>query len=202
MKLVLATALMAVLAATGQAAEAPKITHDWPSYTGPDGTHADLSRVPLLDDLAKAKLLWISEHDNLGYAKTSSGGGHCYGSLSKPSGSSDLIVAGGVVIAGYYTPTKDGVTADDVVLAVDAVTGKTLWKQVFTGKGYVRPTGKHTQYGPAPTAAGGKVFHLGSGGRIYCVEISSGKSIWEAALGDYVEYYEGPAATMSASGDE
>jgi len=178
-------------------AEELKITHDWPSYTGPDGTFADLSRVPLLDDLSRAKLLWVSEHEDLGYGKTSSRGGHVYGSKSHPSGSCDLIVAGGLVIAGYYTPKGD-LVADDVLLAVDAATGKTRWKQVFTGKGYVRPTGKHTQYGPAPTAAGGKVFHLGSGGRIYCVEVSSGKSLWETALGDYVEYYKGRAAKMSA----
>ncbi|MEI7766926.1 MAG: PQQ-binding-like beta-propeller repeat protein [Phycisphaerae bacterium] len=191
--------LLIAMSAVGilRAEEPPKITHDWPSYTGPDGTFADLSRVPLLDDLSRAKLLWVSEHEDLGYGKTSSRGGHVYGSKSHFSGSCDLIVAGGLVIAGYFTPKGD-LEADDVLLAVDAATGKTRWKQVFAGKGYVRPTGKHTQYGPAPTAAGGKVFHLGSGGRIYCVEVSSGKSLWETALGDYVEYYKGRAAKMSA----
>ena len=44
-------------------AEGPKVTHDWPGYTGPDGSFADQSRVPLLDDLSRAVLLWTSEHD-------------------------------------------------------------------------------------------------------------------------------------------
>jgi hypothetical protein len=68
-------------------ADPPKVTHDWPSYYGPDGTHADLSRVPLLDDLSQARLLWVSEHDDLGHGKTSSGGGHAYGPKSKAGGS-------------------------------------------------------------------------------------------------------------------
>ena len=105
MKCVLARLIVAI-PAVGQlrAAEPPTVIHDWPSYTGPDGTHADVSRVPLLDDLSKAKLLWISEHEGLGHGKTSSGAGrHMYGSGSKASGSCDLIVAGGLVIVGYFT---------------------------------------------------------------------------------------------------
>ena len=189
--------LIALLSFTAViAAEELKVTHDWPSYTGPDGTHADLSRVPLLDDLSKSKLLWVSEHEGLGHGKTSSGGGHNYGS-SKASGSCDLIVAGGLVIVGYFTPTNN-VIADDVILALDAVTGQTRWKQVFAGKGYNRPARKHTQYGPCPVAADGKVFHLGSGGRIYCVELATGKPLWESELGNYVETYKAQAAKALA----
>jgi len=181
-------------------AEELKITHDWPGYTGPDGTHADLSRAPLLDDLSKAKLLWVSEHEGLGHGKTSSRGGHMYGSGSKASGSCDLIVAGGLVIVGYFTPTNN-VVADDVILALDAVTGKTRWKQVFAGKGYNRPAGKHTQYGPCPTAADNKIFHLGSGGRIYCVDLATGKPLWVSELGAYVESYRAQAAKALADED-
>ena len=78
-------ALNPTLSATAQ--EPPKITHDWPGYTGPEGTYADQSKVPLLDDFSRAKLLWISEHDGLGYGKTSSARRHAYGSKSKPGGS-------------------------------------------------------------------------------------------------------------------
>jgi outer membrane protein assembly factor BamB len=173
----------------------PKVTHDWPSYYGPDGTHADLSRVPLLDDLSQAKLLWISEHDDLGHGKTTSGGGSAYGPKSKAAGSCDLIVAGGLVIAGYFNP-KNSVVADDVILAVDAATGKTKWKQVYPGKGYNRTARKHVQYGPTPTAADGKVFHLGSGGQVYCVELATGKPLWDSALGDYPEHYKKAVANV------
>ena len=177
-----------------------KITHDWPGYTGPDGTYADQSKVPILDDLSRAKLLWISEHEDLGYGKTSSGRGHAYGGKSHPSGSVCPIVAGGLVIAGYFNP-KNNVVADDIILALDAATGKTKWKQVYPGKGYNLTASKHVKYGPTLTAANGKVFHLGSGGRIYCVELATGKPLWESQLGDYPEYYKTEAAKIPVTDD-
>ena len=191
----LASLIVAISVAGVVSAEELKITHDWPGYTGPDGTYADQSRVPILDDLSRAKLLWISEHEDLGYGKTSSGRGHAYGGKSKPSGSVCPIVAGGLVIAGYFSP-KNNVVADDVILALDAVTGKTKWKQVYPDKGYNLTASKHVKYGPTPTAADGKVFHLGSGGRIYCVELATGKPLWESDLGDYPEFYKTAAAKI------
>ena len=177
-----------------------KITHDWPSYYG-DGTYADPSKVPLLDDLGQAKLLWVSEHDRLGYGKTSSGGKHTYGPKSRSSGSVDLIVAGGLVIVGYFDP-KNNVVADEIILALDALTGQTRWKQVYAGKGYNRTTGKHTVYGPCPAAADGKVFHLGSGGRVYGVELATGKPLWDCALGNYPEQYKAAAAKVPVTDDD
>jgi outer membrane protein assembly factor BamB len=172
-----------------------KIIHDWPGYTGPEGTFADQSRVKLLDDLSQARLVWTSEHDDLGYGKTTSGGGHRYGAQSRPSGSCSLIVAGGLVIVTYFNP-RNSVVADDVVLALDAATGKTRWKQVYAGKGLNRSAGKHPSYGPTPAAADGRVFHLGSAGRIYALELAGGKPLWEADLGDYPQHYQALAATM------
>ena len=164
--------------------DAPVIKHDWPGHTGPNGTFADQSKVPILDDLSKARLVWVSEHEDLGYGKTTSGGGHCYGKdFWKPSGSASLIVAGGLVITGYFA-AKNGVMADDVILAIDAATGGTRWKQVYTDKGINRGAGKHPTYGPTPVAGDGKVFHLGSSGRIYCVDSATGEPLWESDVGD------------------
>jgi len=181
------------------AGDLPKITHDWPGYNGPEGTYADQSKVPILDDLSQAKLAWVSDHPDMGFGKTTSKGGHRYGP-SHPSGSCDLIVAGGLVIVGYFNPTNN-VVADDIILALDAATGKTRWKQVYAGKGYNRSARKHVQYGPAPTAADGKVFHLGTCGRIYCVELATGKPLWESDMGDYPEHYKKAAATMQVVAD-
>ena len=63
-----------------------KITGEWPTFSGVDGTRADPSRVPLLDDLSRARLAWVSGHEGLGQGKTSSaarGGRHCYGPLKR-----------------------------------------------------------------------------------------------------------------------
>lgn len=125
----------------------------------------------------------------------SSAGWHAYGPRAKPGGSCSLIVVGGLVIAGYFNPTNN-VVADDVILAVDAATGKTKWKQVYAGKGYNRSANKHNQYSPTPTSADGKVFHLGTCGRLYCVELATGKPLWETDLGDYPEYCKSMAAKI------
>jgi hypothetical protein len=166
------------------AQEPPKITHDWPCFTGPEGTFADPSKVPLLDDFGRARLVWVSEHADLGWGKTVSGGGTArYPKTMAPSGSGSLIVAGGLVIAAYFSP-KNSADADDIILALDAATGNTRWKQVFASKGANRGAGKGNVYGPTPAAADGKVYHLGTTGRVYAVDLATGKPVWESDLGE------------------
>ena len=167
------------------AGEGPMLTHEWPAYTGPDGTFAVPDQTPILSELKKAKLLWVNEQEDLGYAKTvSSDRGWIPGTRSWPSGCGSLIVAGGQVIAGYFRPTALAV-ADDIVVAVDAATGKTRWKQVYAGKGLNRGAGKHPIYGAVPVASGGKVFHLGTAGLVYAVDLATGKPAWEADVGQF-----------------
>ena len=91
----LGAAIVLGLSVAARAEDLPKIVHDWPAYNGPEGTCADPSRTPLLDDLSQAVLVWVSDHADLGYGKTTSTGGHCYGP-SHSSGSCSLIVAGGL----------------------------------------------------------------------------------------------------------
>ena len=193
-------ALLMILLAV--AALAAPITHDWPMYIGPNGTFADTANTPLLDDFSKATLAWKSGDTSIGWGKSTSQ----EGALTKrapglyPSGQGSLIVAGGLVIAGYFIPSGDVIdksaegvapefrqraliSADDVILAVDAATGKTQWKQVFAGKGINRGHGKRPTYGPTPAAADGKVFHLGTTGRVYCVDLQTGAPLWESNIG-------------------
>ncbi len=181
---------------------APKITHDWPMYFGPSGTFADPTRVPLLDDFSQARLVWKSEDKSIGWGKTTTGDrpNSPRAPGLYPSGQGSLIVAGGLVIAGYFIPSGEAIAkeyadnppelrqrgligADDVILAVDAATGKTRWKQVFAGKGMNRGAGKRPMYGPTPAAADGRVFHLGTTARVYCVELATGKPVWESDTG-------------------
>jgi len=185
-------AVVLSLMMTACAASPPRITHDWPAFYGPDGTYADLTKVPILDDLNQAELVWTSEHADLGYGKTSSGGGHSYGP-SHPSGSADLIVVQGLVIQGYFNP-KNNVVADDILVAIDTATGKTKWKQVYTDEGYNRSARKHVQYAPTPVACDGKVFFLGSGGRLHCVEVATGKRIWDRDIEDFPARFKAAVA--------
>lgn len=168
-----------------RAGEGPvKFTHDWPGYAGPNGTFTLPVATPILAELKQAKLVWVNEQADLGFAKSTSSGGHCYPKTMKASGSSSLIVAGGLVLLGYVDP-KDEIAADDVIVAVDAVTGQTKWKQVFADKGLARDDRKHPRYGAVPVASGGKVFHLGSAGVIYAVDLATGKPAWEADVGQF-----------------
>jgi outer membrane protein assembly factor BamB len=182
------------------AADKPKITHDWPAYYGPDGTYADLSRVPILDDLSQAELVWTSEHADLGFGKSSSTYRHAYGPKSRPSGSVDLIVAGGFVIQGYFHP-KNNVEADDVLLALDTATGQTAWKQVYANEGFNRAAGKHVVYAPTPVAYDGKVFFLGSGGRLHGVETATGKRIWDQDIEDFPARFRAAVAKVEVKTD-
>ena len=85
---------------------------------------------------------------------------------------------------------KASVTAHDVVLCLDGATGRTRWKATFVRKG-----GNHgfqgrgamisCKTGPVCDAAiaKGRVYHLGSSGRVYCLDAKSGELFWESTIG-------------------
>ena len=79
--------------------------------------------------------------------------------------------------------------ADDVVIALDAETGKTIWKVTLPGE----PTGRVS----SSTAAvvDGKVYALGST-RAYCLNSKDGSVIWSAPLKG-----KGPASSPIVAGD-
>ena len=185
----------------------PAAQADWPSYLGPNGNFSESSRTGLLDDVSQARLVWMSEERRIGHAKAASWYGRddrMYGDLP-PGGAASLIVAGGLVIASYHVPSgevwdtfveelhqKGGrefqrhkwlIEADDVVLAVDAATGRTRWKQIFARKGMNHGGGKRPRSGMTPMAAGGRVFAVGTTGRLYALALDSGKVLWEGTIG-------------------
>ncbi len=195
--------LLVVGIVPGIAAEPPQVVHDWPEYCGPNGQYADTSGVKLADDMNKISLLWESEEKGIGFGKAHSGYGRDikYGGDLPPSGISSPIVAGGLVIMSYFLPSGDmvgqdakgdlkpevwekysfkwNIAADDVVIAIDARTGKTRWKQVFAGQGRNLGSGKRNIYGCTPIAQQGRVYAQGSCGAIYCLDLQSGKPVWQ-----------------------
>ena len=69
--------------------------------------------------------------------------------------------------------------ADDVIVCMDAATGKTLWKTVFAEKGRYQQGHKIGPVNNTPCVGDGKVFAMGSLGRIYALDAQTGKPLWE-----------------------
>ncbi len=172
---------------------------------GPDGSGAADSGCTLLTDMTKVKLAWKSEEQGIpgGYVRP-----HKHRSLGISGGFSGPIVAEGGVVVTYYVPnggvfdaegikksTEMGVAkvksaewlkkrwtvnADDVVICIDAKTGKTRWKHIFKQKGLNH---SYEIAGPllSPCISDGRVYTLGSAGRVYCIGLSDGKVHWETS---------------------
>ncbi len=67
--------------------------------------------------------------------------------------------------------------ANDVVLALDAKDGRTLWKAAFPGRRSANGTSA------TPCAGEGRVFAFGSDGTLYALDASDGALLWKAAIG-------------------
>jgi outer membrane protein assembly factor BamB len=188
--------------------------------------------VKLLDDLCLARLAWTSEYRDLGFAKGSAAGyaGHLYLPDTHPGSASGLIVAEGKVFASSFRPRggawaeKDfriapsiakltpqqlerlklnaSYDADDLAVAIDATTGKTIWSVVEEGKGLNRYSGKGGHFHLTPAWFDGKVFSMGTMGRVYCYSAADGRKIWEDDTGPLVKAAaEQKAALMKSGGD-
>ena len=69
--------------------------------------------------------------------------------------------------------------SDDVVLCMDAKSGKTLWKAVIEGRGR---NVQHHKNGPkdmAPAYSDGRIFALGMSGWLYAFDAETGDPLWE-----------------------
>lgn len=70
------------------------------------------------------------------------------------------------------------VKADDVVVCMDAATGKTLWKAVFAGESMNQPSHKGGAVNNTPCVADGRVFAMGPGGTLRALDAKTGKLLW------------------------
>jgi outer membrane protein assembly factor BamB len=157
--------------------------------------------------------LWKSEDNDIGFAKGSASGylALLVKRPAHPGSCSGPIVAEGKVFCSSFRPAgqtwaenlphlknlkqpyegKDleklkkelRIDADDLVLAVDQRTGKTVWKAVEDGKGLNRYMGKREGFGVAPAYFQGRVFSMGTSGRLYAYDAASGKKLWETDIG-------------------
>jgi len=64
-------------------------------------------------------------------------------------------------------------------VAIDLKTGKTVWTAIEVGRGINRYSGKRLQFHGTPVYFKGRVFSLGTTGRVYCYDAATGKELWE-----------------------
>lgn len=82
-----------------------------------------------------------------------------------------------------YAEEKTFAVTDDIMLCMDAATGKTLWKAVVKGRGI---NSQHHKVGPfdlSPAYANGRVFGLSTSGRLYAFDADTGQPLWETEAG-------------------
>ncbi|HEY7500510.1 MAG TPA: PQQ-binding-like beta-propeller repeat protein [Vicinamibacterales bacterium] len=92
-------------------------------------------------------------------------------------GYSSVAVENGVAYTMYGKPREE------VVIALDAESGKTLWEQVAPMTFQSDAAGEMGN-GPysTPLIAGGRLFTTGVAGRLQCLDIKSGKLVWTQQL--------------------
>ncbi len=128
------------------------------------------------------------------------------------SGSTSPIAGDGKVYLSYYVPSpaeapsektlqemaKDAGTAadklpryalekiypkvDDIVLCMDAETGRTIWKATMAARGRNHQHHKEGPFNMTPGLGGGRVFAIGMSGSLYAFDAKTGKPLWETPL--------------------
>lgn len=90
---------------------------------------------------------------------------------------------------GPEVPTRFRVEAEDLLICFDAATGTVLWKAREPG-GVILSGGKRGGFQIAPAVEGGRVFAVGSTGRLFAYEASSGKKLWQGEIEGTHDYAE------------
>lgn len=194
------------------AANALAAGHDWPHWLGPLGRNSAAAPAPeLVDSPANARQVWKSEE------KLPDGRGsdaRQIGREGRQSISGDYaspVVADGRVYMFYYVPRGDvydqdvlsamqkagetrkedwAVNADDIFICMDATTGRTVWKTRFVERGY--NFNKFNKGGPqlSPCVRQGRIYAMGTAGRVYCVDAVTGAPLWESDIGTRAVIFE------------
>lgn len=84
----------------------------------------------------------------------------------------------GPVLAGnkLYSFSRQG--ADEILLCLDASSGKEFWQNKYPAMAVTGPAATHPGPRSTPAVAEGKVVTLGVGGVLSCLDAKSGKLLW------------------------
>lgn len=129
--------------------------------------------------------------------------------LPGAGGASPVVAAGNVYVL-YYQPSGDAadeqllaqrrekagdkplprwetdlwqIAADDMIACLDGRTGQTKWRTVYKGAGANWHDSKAGPCNATPCIWGEKIFAIGSTGRVYCLNMHTGREIWQASIG-------------------
>lgn len=75
------------------------------------------------------------------------------------------------------------VEATDILTAIDARTGETVWQKELGHQGLNYNLFNKSGGGPSPAYHQGKVFVMGTGGQVWAVEADSGEIAWRGHIG-------------------
>jgi outer membrane protein assembly factor BamB len=182
----------------------------WPALRGPYANHrAQETRHELVDDIRLARLVWFSEEKIPAGAGAELQGGTLYGFSifnSPVIGEGKVFfntafrtgeaMGDPVTREGSWTGSPQPILADEVVMAIDAASGKTLWKQVFKEKGINLQGKKHVQQGGTGCYYKGRYYAVTSTMKIYCFDARTGAIVWES---DYGKVTQDLAAAIPAA---
>jgi outer membrane protein assembly factor BamB len=128
---------------------------DWPQFLGPnrDGISTETGLLPSWPKNGPP-VLWQKEVGE---------------------GYSGPVIAGGKLILFHR------VGDNDIIACLDAATGKERWKFAYPTS-YQDQLGKGDGPRATPVVAGNRVYTLGAQGKLHCLELDSGKKVWERAL--------------------
>lgn len=189
--------------------QAQAVRMGWPSLAGSFGTFLPAQTdAAIVDDLGDATIRWVSENSDLGICKQGTPFGKSFRSGVRirnylgpetwrhPGNWAGAIVAEGKVFASSFrptgpyrecdfpdgTPAKVRVDAEDFVVAMDFHTGRTLWLSAEPG-GMLIGGGKRAGFQVAPAYGDGKVFAMGSTGRLFACDAETGRKLWQTDIG-------------------
>ncbi len=175
---------------------------DWPSMFGPNHNFSsEKSSITLVEGFQNARLGWVSEASDLGNGKYPTAfPGPCVNSGIYAGGAASPIVYDGKIFVNYFIPSGDvyasrylseyekslcfAIEADDVMIAVDAATGKTVWKKQMPQSGLNIPMDKRAGWGPTPVALDGRAFKISTMGLVLAYDADDGTELWRNDVGE------------------
>ncbi len=83
------------------------------------------------------------------------------------------VLSGGKI----YLNTRQG--KDEVVLCLDASTGRELWKYSYDSPAVTGPATSHPGPRSTPVLAEGKIVTMGVAGTLSCLDVATGKLLWQ-----------------------